>query len=73
MESRTRQAWLKALSFLLTLLAAVPIAHQLYGSSDISINELLWLIVGMLVVGIPAIVLTIQAAIEPRNAGRHSL
>jgi len=72
MESRTRQSWLKSLSIALMMIAAFPIAHQLYAFDDLTVRQLFWLIAAMFVVGIPAFVLTIQAALELRNADSHS-
>lgn len=70
MRSHNRPAGLSAFSLILVLLAALPVAKQLYGSSDLTTNELIWLCVALLVLGIPAAVLAIQDALALSRANR---
>lgn len=68
MRSHIRPTGLSAFSIILALLAALPIAKQLYGSSDLTTSELIWLCVAMLVLGIPAAIVAIQDALALSRA-----
>lgn len=70
MRFRIRQSGLSVFSVVLVLLAALPIAKQLYGFGDLTTNELIWLCVGLLVLGIPAAVMAIQDALALSRAHR---
>ena len=68
MWSHIRPTGLSAFSIILALLAALPIAKQLYGFGDLTQNELIGLCVALLVLGIPAAVMAIQDALALSRA-----